>query len=265
MKIKANGIEMNYELTGQGKTLVLIHGFSDNLTMWYNQVPVFAEQYRVLTYDVRGFGKTAVGDADITMELFAADLHALLTGLGIATACVLGYSMGGRIGMQFALDHPEMVAGLVFANSGVGAERTPEVEERFAMMMNVLQSGDNAFISEVMATGSFSPGFKEKNPATFDKYRQIKMENDPAPYAAIMAAMIRGMLSLSDLERLHCPALIIAGEQDGFMDVSLAQAMKAHLREATLLLLPTGHAAALEAPEAFNGAVLDFMKKLPWK
>ncbi len=58
MKIKANGIEINYELSGKGKTLVLIHGFTDNLNMWYNQVPEFAKQYQVLIYDVRGFGQT---------------------------------------------------------------------------------------------------------------------------------------------------------------------------------------------------------------
>lgn len=258
MKIKANGIEMNYELSGQGKTIVLIHGFSDNLKMWYNQVPVLAGSYRVLTYDVRGFGRTGVGEAPLTMDLFAADLYALLDALGIASACVLGYSMGGRIGMQLALNHPEMVKGLVFANSGVGAERTPEVEERFKMMMDVLQGGDNAFISEMMATGSFSPGFREKDPATFERYRQIKLENDPAPYASIMMAMIQGMPSLSDLEGLRCPVLVIAGEKDGFMDVSVARGMMKHLGNARLLILPTGHAAALEVPETFNNAVLEF-------
>jgi len=260
MKIKTNGIEMNYELAGQGKTIVLIHGFSDNLKMWYNQVPGFAGRHRVLTYDVRGFGKTELGNAAVAMDLFADDLYELLKALSITSACVLGYSMGGRIGMQLALNHPETVTGLVFANSGVGAERTPEVEERFKMMMDVLQSGDNAFIAEVMTTGSFSPGFKEKDPATFERYRQIKLENDPSPYAAIMMAMVQGMLSLSDLKRLTCPALIIAGEKDGFMDVNLAVAMRNQIRDARLLILPTGHAAALEVPEAFNGAVLEFMK-----
>ena len=58
MKIKANGIVMNYELAGEGPCLVLIHGAGDNLKMWYNQVPIFSQHYQVLTYDVRGFGQT---------------------------------------------------------------------------------------------------------------------------------------------------------------------------------------------------------------
>ncbi|MBI4302451.1 MAG: alpha/beta fold hydrolase, partial [Chloroflexi bacterium] len=58
MKIKANGISMNYELTGAGECLTLIHGAGDNLNMWYHQVPTLSQRYQVLTYDVRGFGQT---------------------------------------------------------------------------------------------------------------------------------------------------------------------------------------------------------------
>ena len=72
------------------------------------------------------------------------------------------------------------------------------------------------------------------------------------------------VLASSDLHRVGCPTLIIAGEKDGFMDVSLARDMKASLTEATLEILPSGHAAALEVPEAFNRTVLDFLEKLRW-
>lgn len=83
MKIKANGIEMNYNLAGQGKTIVLVHGFSDNLNMWFNQAPVLSKHYQVLTYDVRGFGKTQISDVAYSMDLFADDLYALLHALNM--------------------------------------------------------------------------------------------------------------------------------------------------------------------------------------
>ena len=66
MKINANGINMNYELSGEGKCLVLIHGFTDNLTMWYNQVSDFSKQYRVLTYDVRGHCQTETPKGELS-------------------------------------------------------------------------------------------------------------------------------------------------------------------------------------------------------
>ena len=119
MKLEAGGIEVSYELSGEGDSLVLIHGFTDNSSMWHNQAPVFSERFQVLTYDVRGHGGTKTPEGDFSMKIFADDLRALLGAPGIERACVLGYSMGGRIALQFALQHPEMTTGLVFANSGV--------------------------------------------------------------------------------------------------------------------------------------------------
>jgi pimeloyl-ACP methyl ester carboxylesterase len=107
MKIKANGIEMSYALCGKGKYLVLIHGFTDNLNMWYNQVPEFSKQYQVLTYDVRGFGQTEKTQGPHSMDLFADDLQGLLKALGLRSACVLGYSMGGRIALEFCMKYPQ--------------------------------------------------------------------------------------------------------------------------------------------------------------
>ena len=120
MKAKVNDIMINYELIGEGPCVVLIHGFGDNLNMWYNQIPEFSKYYKVLTYDVRGFGQTQKGKRSYSMDTFAEDLYGLLTVLKITSVCVLGFSMGGRIGLEFALQHPEMTAGLILANSSAG-------------------------------------------------------------------------------------------------------------------------------------------------
>jgi len=262
MKITVNGIEMNYEMQGEGKNLVLIHGYSDNLNMWYNQVPEFSKQFQVLSYDVRGFGKSEIGKGPYSMELCADDLYALLKALNMESACLLGYSMGGRIGLSFTLKHPDMVRGLVFANSGVGGETTPEVEEARKMMLEVLKQGDIETIAEMMAVASFSPDFKERDPEIFRKYKEIKMQNDPSPYVSIMEALFAAIENPPDLSQVKCPALIIAGENDGFMPLDVAQSMKNAIRHAVLKVLPTGHAAAIEAPEEFNAIVMEFLKGL---
>jgi pimeloyl-ACP methyl ester carboxylesterase len=262
MYITANGIRMRYEIAGQGPALVLIHGFSDNLRMWYNQVPAFAAGRTVLTYDVRGFGETDKR-GPYSMDVFADDLGALLKSLGIASACILGYSMGGRVGLHLAFRRPDVVTGLVFANSGVGAKVTPEREARWRMMMEVIGTGNREAIAEMMAVGSFSPDFKERDPATFQRYKAVKMENDPSSYLEILQAMMADTTQVDDLQRVSCPALVIAGEQDGFMDLALGRAMQAALPAANLAILPAGHAAALEIPDAFNEAVLTFLSSVP--
>jgi 3-oxoadipate enol-lactonase len=261
MKINANGIEMNYELRGSGKCLALIHGFSDNLNMWFNQMPEFSKQYRVLAYDVRGFGQTNVTKEPYSMDLFADDFYELLRALDIESACVLGYSMGGRIALEFALKHPEMTETLILANSGVGASPSPDMEERRNMMAGILKQGDIDVISEIMTTASFSPDFGEKNSDAFQKYKSIKMQNDPSEYYAIMQAIVGAIDSPVELNRLKCPVLIIAGERDGLMEAGVAESMRQAIHNAQLQILPTGHAAAIETPERFNQIVLDFLNR----
>ncbi len=264
MKIKANGIEMNYELSGEGNCLVLIHGYSDNLNLWYNQTSAFSENYQLLTYDVRGFGKTEVVKTDYSMGLFAEDLRALLEALGIRSACVLGYSMGGRIALEFALTHPGMTAGLVLANSGIGEAPSQEMQERRQMMAELLQQGDIGVISELMTEASCSPGFKDRNPRAYEKLKSIKMQNDPSEYLAIMQAIVGSIDSPVDLGGLRCPGLIIAGDQDGFMYVSTGEKMRDAIPDAEMHVLQTGHAAMIEEPEAYNRIVLGFLDRLKW-
>ncbi len=264
MKIKANGIEMHYELAGQGNCLVMIHGYTDNLNLWYNQVPALSERFCVLTYDVRGFGKTEVTEADYSMGLFAEDLRALLEALGIESACVLGYSMGGRIALEFALAHPDMTVGLILANSGIGETPSREMQERRQMMAGLLQEGDIEVISELMTEASFSPGLKERNPEAYAKYKSIKMQNDPSEYLAIMQAIVGAIDSPVDFGSVRCPTLIIAGDRDGFMDVKVGEAMKEAIPDAEMHVLSTGHAAMIEEPETYNRIVLDFLDRLQW-
>jgi len=269
VKLEAGGIEVSYELSGKGASLVLIHGFTDNSTMWYNQVPVFSERFKVLAYDVRGHGKTKTPEGGFSMELFADDVHALLRALGIEKACMLGYSMGGRIALQFALEYPEMTTGLVFANSGVMGpdvepteEKVAELAERRKQMVEMFETGQIEVIADGMAVRSFSPGFRDEDPVAFQKYKDVKLQNDPRHYLAIMQAMVQAVTNPPDLRRLECPGLIIAGDRDSFMTVDEAKSMERAISDVTVTILPTGHAAAIEAPQAFNQAVLDFMDRV---
>ena len=112
-----------------------------------------------------------------------------------------------------------------------------------------------------MTVGSFSPGFKERNPEAFQRYKNVKLRNDPRGFARLWGAMATA--SPPDLSGLSCPVLIIAGEQDGFMALDAARAAQSAIPSSRLEVLPTGHAAAIEAPEDFNRIVLDFLSGVP--
>lgn len=267
MRIQTNGVETNYELVGCGDCIVLIHGFTDNMAMWYNQVPEFSKQYKVLTYDVRGHGQTESPDDNISLDTLADDLYALLKALNIGKAFVLGYSMGGRIGVKFALKHPDMTPGFIFANSGIPGpvfqlsnQEITEMLEKQSLMEKLIESGDIETIAEVMTEFSFSPGFKERCPDIYQKYKGLKLKNTPSHYLPILSAIVENFQNPPDLTRLKCPALIIAGTQDPFMKLDVAESMEKAIQNAQVKILPTGHASALEMPEQFNQTVLEFLE-----
>jgi len=200
MKIYANEINMNYEHTGEGTCLVLIHGFTDNLTMWYKQIPEFSKHYQVLTYDFRGHGQTETSNREFSMELFADDLYALLKALNIENACVLGYSMGGRIALEFTLKYPEITSGLVMANMGVAGKKLKMSEEQaelmgkhIRMVTRLCETGDIEALADELVSKSLSLEFQERQPEICENYKKLKLKNDPKHYSSVIQAMIRTM------------------------------------------------------------------------
>ena len=269
MKIYANEINLNYELTGEGNCLVLIHGFTDNLTMWYKQVPEFSKHYQVLTYDFRGHGRTETPDGEFSMELFADDLYALLKALNIENACVIGYSMGGRIALEFALKYPKIPSGLVMANMGVAGKELKMSKEQaeltgkhMRMVTRLCETGDIEALADELVGKSLSLEFQERQPEIYKNYKELKMKNDPKHYSSVIQAMLRVMGNPPDLSRVECPVLLIAGEYDPFMNLEVVKGMEKDMARAILKILPAGHATAIEAPEAFNEVVLDFINSL---
>ncbi len=102
-------LTLNYEVAGEGPDVVLVHGLGlSSMKTWVHQVPELSRHFRVHTYDVRGFGRSANPAGKFSVQQHADDLHALLRELGLRQVVLVGFSMGGWISQQFVLDHPEM-------------------------------------------------------------------------------------------------------------------------------------------------------------
>ena len=266
MKTKANNISINYEVAGEGKWLTLIHGAGDNLEAWWNQVPTLAESYRVLSYDVRGHGQTETPPVEYTIGLLVQDFYELLKVLKVTETYVLGYSMGGRIALGLALEHAEMVKALILANSGVAPIQRSEEEMKQMMEMRqrqteIIEKQGLGPVMDEMTTRALSPGFAEKNPEVFSRYKEIRLKNDPDAYLTLMKAM-PWAATPPDVSSLKLPTLIIAGEHDLFSGPEAAEASQRLIAGSRLTVMPTGHAAAIEQPDEFNKTVLDFLAGL---
>jgi 3-oxoadipate enol-lactonase len=186
VKIIANGISMNYEITGNGKWLTLIHGAGDNLDMWWNQVPALSNNYRLLTYDVRGYGQTETPSEGYSMGILVEDLYRLLQALGINETYVLGYSMGGRVAIGITVAHPEIVKALICANSPlVPLQRCADQMKEMARLreerMKAAERQSTESAAQDFMTMVFSPGWPEKHKDVIDHYKKQDSEMIPIP------------------------------------------------------------------------------------
>ena len=166
-----NGTRLWYEVSGSGPPLVLIHGHGLDARMWDDQFAPFAEDYRVLRYDLRGFGKSAlVGELPYTHE---EDLAALLDHLGFTRAAILGLSLGGRVAIDFALAYPVKTRALIVVDAAIsGHPWSEEWNARWKALRQTAQTADAHTANEQwLAHPLFAPA--QEQPAVAARLRQM--------------------------------------------------------------------------------------------
>jgi 3-oxoadipate enol-lactonase len=230
--------------------------------MWYNQIPVFSKKYRTIVYDVRGSGKTESPQGDYSMSLFVEDLESLMKAINVEKAFFLGFSMGGRIALNLAIKHPEMVKALIMANSpAISRPPSSESPKRPPIDIEPLKQGNIEQFAEIMTESALSPGFKSRNPSAFKKYVEVKAQNRPEGLVRLMKTL-GVMASSPDLSKIKCPVLFITGEKDPLISIEQCEQAQQAVPGSQLVIMPTGHASAIEMPDEFNSAVLEFLTRI---
>ncbi|MFH1485917.1 MAG: alpha/beta fold hydrolase [Chloroflexota bacterium] len=259
MRVKIDGISINYELAGKGKCLTLVHGLGGSIASWENQVADFSKKYQVLTWDVRGFGKSDKPRGEYSAALFADDLYRLLNVLGIKETYVLGHSMGGVIALRFTLDHPEMVKALIVASSA--SECNAAAAQRWNEMADTIEKEGMGLIIDTVIK-NFTPAFAEVHPDIVECQKKLRVDNDPVAYAQSARAMAVGNLT-AELDKVKCPTLFIVGNQDVNVGVGGSVRMNRAVGGSELKIVEDcGHAINVEKAKEFNAAVLEFLSTL---
>ena len=255
-----NGIDVHYEVHGEGFPLLLIHGLGSCLEDWEFQVPEFAKQYRVITYDLRGHGRSGKPEGPYSMAQFAEDAAELLRALGVDSAHVVGISLGGGIAFQLVVSHPALVKSLVIVNSGPEAIfRSFKQRVSFWVRFAIVRLMGLPKMAKVLSEKLFVDAGQDQMRATFvERFSR----NDKRAYLATMRAFI-GWSVTPKISAIRCPVLALGAEWD-YTPVDLKEEYVAQIPGATLVVIPASHhALPMERPQAFNEALQTFLAEHP--
>ncbi|HZR37670.1 MAG TPA: alpha/beta hydrolase [Nevskia sp.] len=253
------GVRLHYEEAGRGEPLVLLHGIGASRTDWEYNVPAFAGHYRVITPDLRGFGLSE-RSGNYSVATFANDIWLLLERLGVDGFHLIGHSMGGAVALQMAVDRPARIRRLVAADT-LPSFQANSFGKRILFAYRYLMMGvfGPQRLSSAVAAKLFPNPDQQ---ALRDRATAGGLANDRGVYLETLKALL-GWNVLGQLERLTMPVLVVAAEHDYF-PVSDAEAFARMLRDARLKIFAgMHHALPLEAPQAFNTAVLRFLAGEP--
>lgn len=258
MKAKSNGIEINYTVQGEGPWVVMSHSLGCDISMWDEQVRALKISYKVLCFDTRGHGASDAPATDYTLDMLSGDLLGLLDGLGIDKPHFVGLSMGGMIGMTFALKHPDRFRSLVLCDtsSRIPAEAGPIWEGRIKI---AAEQGMEPLVEPTLQRWFTEPFYKANKPM-MSRVGQMIRNTKPAGYIGCCRAIPK--INLTDrLGAIRCPVQVIVGEQDVGTPVAMSRAIQEAIPGSRLdVLASASHLSNLEQPAAFNKALLEFVR-----
>jgi 3-oxoadipate enol-lactonase len=220
-KITVNGLDINYREEGSGFPIVFIHGLSDDSILWTPLMPEFSKYYWTIAFDVRGHGQSGKPDTPYSIQLFSEDLFELFKKLDIPQAHLLGFSMGGAIAQQFALDYPEKIRSLILLSAF--SYNDPDLRDTFKKLRNSLvKGGFPAFFDEVIKL-VVTPEFAYANADAISetKKRSVKINSPKAILHAIDACLDFNVRDR--IIKISFPTLIISGRKDVFTPYHLGE------------------------------------------
>ena len=265
-----DGVRLHAEETGQGEPILFVHEFAGDHRSWEPQVRFFSAAYHCVTYAARGYPPSDVptDPAAYSQERAVADAIAVLDGLAIDKAHVVGLSMGGFTALHLVLGHPERISSAVVAGAGYGAQ--PDHADAFhaesVLTAAAFAAEGAAKVAERYAIGPARVQFQNKNPRGWAEFAEALAGHSSLGSALTMRGVQAARPSLyaltDQLVQVRVPVLVLTGDEDeGCLEPALM--LKRTIPTAGLAVLPrTGHTANLEEPDVFNRAVDTFLSSV---
>lgn len=263
-------VGLYYEEAGDGTPMVFVHEFAGDYRSFEPQMRHFARRYRCVAYNARGYPPSDVPEAlaSYSQDRARDDILAVLDGLSIERAHVVGISMGSLAALHFGLHYPERALSLVLGGCGYGAaaDQREQFRSESAQFAKRIETEGMANVAADYGSGPARVQFENKDPRGFAEFVTMLAEHSSVGSAKTLRGVQMERPSVFDLAEplsgLKVPTLIMAGDEDDpCLDASLY--LKRTIPSAGLALLPrTGHALNLEEPDLFNRLVDDFVHQV---
>jgi 3-oxoadipate enol-lactonase len=255
--VTINGEEFHVQVDGPegAPALLLCNSLSSDLTMWDDQVPVWSKRYRIIRYDQRGHGRSAV-HGSYSMDQLGQDAVGVMDALGVRTAHWCGLSLGGMVGMWMLTHAPERIERAVLANTaaymGPAALWNGRIE-------TARRGGMEALVEPTIERW-FPEHFRKAAPDTMERMRAMILRTPVAGYQGCCAA-IRDMDQRQTIRGISRPVLVIIGARDPATKPADGELIASSIPDAQTVTLDAAHISNVEQPEAFASAVLDFLSQ----
>jgi pimeloyl-ACP methyl ester carboxylesterase len=260
----ANGIDLYYEVHGEGEPLLLIMGLSLTSKSWFRTIPALSENYQVIVFDNRGVGLSGKPNTPYSIELMAEDTRAVLDAAGVDSAHVYGISMGGMIAQRLALKYPERIRSLILGCTTSGGINHVQPSADVSMLM--LSRASSPASPEEMAWATapilYSQSFLENHKDLVAEDVERRIEIPVLPYAYML--QLQACLAhdtYEEIDQIKSPTLVLHGDADRLVPYENGVTLAEKIPNAEFLTIQgAGHIYVTEANDLVNAKVLEFLK-----
>ena len=262
ISIFVNDVTISYSDEGppDAPVIIFIHGFPLNKSMWSGQREALRNDFRIITYDVRGHGNSDTGNKDLSIELFGQDLIDLMNALDIRKAIVAGLSMGGYISLNAVLRFPGRLEALILCDTTCVADTAETKEKRFKAIADIMDNGVEEYISESIRNLFASESLRSR-PDELRAVRQMIFNTSEKTLTDTLRALASREETCTRLGEIALPVLILVGEEDVITPPPSARLMHDKITDSRLhIILNAGHLSNLDNPYVFNDQILKFVR-----
>lgn len=266
-KISVSDIAVSYIVQGpeNAPSIVFIHGFPLNKSMWNKQIEALCNSYQTIAYDIRGHGNTDNGNVKFSIELFVSDLISFMDALNIDQTILCGLSMGGYIALNAIQNHPARFSALVLCDTNCTADIPAAVLKRM-LAIDDIKVGTTGKYADVSLTKLFAAESFTKNIDAIALAREMIMTTSKQSLMGSLNALAVRKETCARLNEINVPVMILVGKEDIVTPPEAAKFMHENIKGSLLKIIDhAGHLSNMENPEEFNLQLKQFLSSLKSK